>query len=266
MKEVTPIQPDVDTTEDEAQSTEDPAIVRLKTAKRYQLEKAGERASTERQYQVQIDSAKIFFNNSRIETETAKRIVARAIDEIAVALKSETAGTRIFHQLAEAEQVLHEARASIDTIDSYRSPAQDTLTSIESNRLPVQQFRSSVEGMRSAVAVASANSKIATEALASADRAVMPIFVWIGVFYSLVVIFPWALFLLFIYRKRNDRADQIAEDLRRLDPNEHLLARARGVEIPSGPVRRTAGAAATSTRTLSELSCQPGPLASSSMS
>lgn len=55
------------------------------------------------------------------------------------------------------------------------------------------------------------------------------LFLWIGLLYAAMVLFPWLLLLMFIYRKQRDRAVQIYKDLRRLDPSSDLLKRALGL-------------------------------------
>jgi hypothetical protein len=48
--------------------------------------------------------------------------------------------------------------------------------------------------------------------------------------YSVFVLFPWFLLLLFLYRKRDGRAAQIIEDLELLDPRGRLLKRGLGLD------------------------------------
>jgi hypothetical protein len=50
-------------------------------------------------------------------------------------------------------------------------------------------------------------------------------FLWNSVLYAVLVLFPWLLLLLFLYRKRVNLAAQIHDDLLRLDPKEDLLKR-----------------------------------------
>jgi len=188
------------------------------------------RLKAEALYLARIDTARIYFRNNQSDTDLAIRVVRRATDQMKVAVDSQKGDSRIKKQLVEASDVLSNAQDAYLAIAADQTNAQNVLISIEAARGPVRNFQSSVEQIRGDVVIASANTRIASEALASADRASMPMFIWIGAFYSLMVIFPWALFLLFIYRKRSDRADQIAEDLRRLDPTERLLRRARGVD------------------------------------
>ncbi|NJN97456.1 MAG: hypothetical protein HC875_26935, partial [Anaerolineales bacterium] len=52
-----------------------------------------------------------------------------------------------------------------------------------------------------------------------------PIFLWLGTVNTIFILFPWGLLLLFIYRKRDNRAKQIYDDLIRLDPSHELLSR-----------------------------------------
>ncbi|MBI1876666.1 MAG: hypothetical protein HYR94_00195, partial [Chloroflexi bacterium] len=51
----------------------------------------------------------------------------------------------------------------------------------------------------------------------------LSIFLWIGALYMVVILLPWILFLLFLYRKRTNRATQILAELQRLDPKLGLL-------------------------------------------
>jgi len=52
-----------------------------------------------------------------------------------------------------------------------------------------------------------------------------PLFLWLGTLNTVFILFPWGLLLLFIYRKRDNRAKQIYDDLVRLDPARELLNR-----------------------------------------
>jgi len=56
----------------------------------------------------------------------------------------------------------------------------------------------------------------------------LPLFLWNGVFLAVLVLFPWLLLLLFLYRKRVNLAAQIYADLKRLDPYGGLLRRVLG--------------------------------------
>jgi hypothetical protein len=75
---------------------------------------------------------------------------------------------------------------------------------------------------------ADAAASIAVKSIVGIDFGGLPIFLWTGVLYAVLVLFPWMLLLLFLYRKRTKRAAQILDDLWRLDPSYGLLKRVLG--------------------------------------
>jgi hypothetical protein len=70
-----------------------------------------------------------------------------------------------------------------------------------------------------------AQAAVALSAISSTDFSGLSIFLWMAALYSALVLFPWMLLLLFLYRRRVNRATQILEDLERLDPTNGLLIR-----------------------------------------
>lgn len=70
-----------------------------------------------------------------------------------------------------------------------------------------------------------AKSDVAAASMAGIGFDGLPIFTWNGMLYAALVLFPWLLLLLFLYRKRVNLASQIYNDLWRLDPSEGLLRR-----------------------------------------
>lgn len=90
-------------------------------------------------------------------------------------------------------------------------------------------------------------TQAAADSFQSTDMAaslfIMTTYVWLSLFYSIIVLFPSLLLLLFLYRKRDNRLAQILTDLNRLDPNGFLLKRIsrQDDEQPDGRKGRPAG-------------------------
>jgi hypothetical protein len=86
---------------------------------------------------------------------------------------------------------------------------------------------------------------LATSALNGLDGNATALVLWLCAFYASFVLFPWVLLIMFLYRKRRRRADEIVADLKRLDPspNNGLMYRALGISEPG--LASNAGSAAT---------------------
>lgn len=69
-------------------------------------------------------------------------------------------------------------------------------------------------------------TEVADNALSGIKTNGLSLFLWNGVLYAVLVLFPWLLLLLFLYRKRSRLAAQIYMDLLRLDQEKNLLRRA----------------------------------------
>lgn len=89
-------------------------------------------------------------------------------------------------------------------------------------------------GLRVSADAANDGAGVVHRTLVAIRVTALATFLWIGAFYSIFVLFPWMLLLLFLFRKRDDRAAQILDDLKLLDPGEKLLERI----LPSGRPRQ----------------------------
>jgi type VII secretion effector (TIGR04197 family) len=77
-------------------------------------------------------------------------------------------------------------------------------------------------------------ARVASRTIKAVEVAVLATFLWVSGFYTIFVLFPWILLFLFLFRKREDRAAQIYDDLKLLDPDENLLHRV----LPTEPEER----------------------------
>lgn len=71
---------------------------------------------------------------------------------------------------------------------------------------------------------ANIQAQIASRSAEATSNKALTTFLLLGSLYVVLVLFPWLLLLLFIYRKRSNRAAQIYHDLMTLDPQGRLLS------------------------------------------
>jgi hypothetical protein len=89
-----------------------------------------------------------------------------------------------------------------------------------------------------------ATSRLTGTAFSAVGAASLALYIWSGVFFAVLVLLPWALVLLFLFRKRIARAAQIRDDLNRLDPQGKLLKRVLDSTRKGRPEDRSATAVA----------------------
>jgi hypothetical protein len=157
-----------------------------------------------------------------IELE-ANRASDRPENEIADLATSLTQTQHVLDQATVAtfrlDSLLEQIRAELDLL---RNDPQRSFSELESIFFLLS---SDAEDTR-------ARAQIAQHTFSSVDPAVMSIFLTTALLYSVFVLFPWFLLLLFLYRKRERRAAQIVEDLHLMDPSDRLIFRAIGEKLP----------------------------------
>jgi hypothetical protein len=116
---------------------------------------------------------------------------------------------------------LEKAEAEVARLRQDPNPSQP-LAELEMI-LRVQLFRPAEQTRDEAQAI--------ERSLAAIDANALRTFLWVSVLDALLVLFPWIVLLLFLLRKRGNRAAQIYDDLKRLDPTNGLLSRAIGTSI-----------------------------------
>ena len=200
----------------------------------------------EHEYPLAFDAVERSLQN--VEQLTNQGVIGteRALSGVHEALMDRSQKLSVKGQLEMAQSVLsttrqpyQDLRPDLDSTRKAWQEAKDGQASISylRDRLQRPMLR-----MRAAARAALVNTEIAQASLSAANAEVVVTVAWLGLLCSTLVIFPWVLFLLFIFRKREDLADQIAEDLGRLDPNGGLLERALGAPQTKSPAGTTAEA------------------------
>ncbi len=119
--------------------------------------------------------------------------------------------------LLQVQDILTETIRSLGQISATLNvspcPQTDTITSTL-----ISQIKGQVNDVQQKV-------NVAADSLQGLQIQGYPIFLWLGTLNTIFILFPWGLLLLFIYRKRDNRAKQIYDDLIRLDPSHKLLRR-----------------------------------------
>lgn len=152
-----------------------------------------------------------------------------SLDQINIAMKQagndqrDGSGT----SLAQTKSVISETIKSLELLPPALKDIDQEIDLL--NKDPDRPLTHLEDLIRSGVIVpadeAGDKARIAYGAIIAVNVTVLASFLWVGALYTIFVLFPWILLFLFLFRKRDDRAGQILEDLRLLDPEEGLLRR-----------------------------------------
>src|SRR5262249_13114261 len=93
-----------------------------------------------------------------------------------------------------------------------------------------------VDNLRFTADDAVVRASTAQAAIAGVELPILT-YLWLTVLYAVFILFPWVLFLLFLFKKRDSRVDQIVDDLLILDPDGGLLRRAIGEHVDVGKLK-----------------------------
>jgi hypothetical protein len=129
--------------------------------------------------------------------------------------------------LAQTRQVISQ---TVKLTDELSTAANAAAAEIEALKMDTERPTTTLETIlrRDLVVVADEagdQARVASRTILAVDVAVLATFLWVGGIYAVFVLFPWMLLLLFLFRKRDDRAAQIYDDLQLLDRDENLLHR-----------------------------------------
>jgi hypothetical protein len=135
------------------------------------------------------------------------------------------------------ENVLELAVGASANLDLAADGVDQAVTTLEDGEaLPPSALRDDVTRLADLGQAIAAHAEVATDSLAALQYRGMSIVLWLSAFYSSFILLPWVLLLMFLYRKRRARAQEIIADLDRLDPSGGLLLRAVGTrQLPANP-------------------------------
>lgn len=138
--------------------------------------------------------------------------------------------------LVQTQHVLKQAGVATLRLDSLIDQIEAELLELNADDLrPLANLEAIFFTLASDAEDTRARAEVAQRTFSAVDPSVLPIFLTTALFYSVFVLFPWFLLLLFLYRKRERRAAQIIEDLELMDPTHRLLIRAIGQDIAHNP-------------------------------
>jgi hypothetical protein len=172
-----------------------------------------------------------YAKGAQTKAQSALEQINRAIEN-EQQLKEEGTGTSLIQIQQVISTVVASTASTMSTLDAIGKEIELVRTDPEKSLDDLM----TIVGNDLIVPADAANdmSGVAYQTIEAVGVTVLATFLWIGVFYATFVLFPWLLLLLFLFRKRDDRAAQIYDDLILLDWDENLLKRV----LPSRPSGR----------------------------
>jgi hypothetical protein len=133
----------------------------------------------------------------------------RALEQISTVLTATIQATSVLTPALAQIELKHDGTGQLDPLTSE----QQAMLNTHLSRLALD---------------AALKGDVAAASIAGIAFDGLPIFLWNGILFSVLILFPWLLLLMFLYRKRSNLAFQIYQDLDRLDRSHGLLQRVLG--------------------------------------